>query len=123
MLGVCLLIAQTQVPGLFGPLALINQCGDGGRCAGQRLGFDPCQITLMLVDLVEPAQCNQASDLSAKQRDLVGCVEPRLNPTHVHATLQDLGRLGMTIQRLQVKPQSQQLLGKAGCEGTGVGLH
>ena len=75
MLGMGLLIAETQVPGLLGPLALIDQCGDGGRRAGQRLGFDPRQIALMLVDLVEPAQCNQAADLSAQQRDLVSSVQ------------------------------------------------
>ena len=75
MLGEGLLIAETQVPGLLGPLALVNERSDGGRRAGQRLGFDPRQIALMLVDLVEPAQCNQAADLSAQQRDLVSSVK------------------------------------------------
>ena len=41
----------------------------------------------------------------------------------MHAALQDLGRLGMTIQRLQVQPQPQQLLGEPRRESTAIGLH
>ena len=41
----------------------------------------------------------------------------------MNAALQHRGRFCMTIQRLQVKPQPQQLFGKAGCEGTRARLH
>jgi len=62
-----------------------------------------------------------AADLGACSRgDLVGGVEARLDPTDVHATLQDLGRLSMTIQRLQVEPQTQQLLSEPGRKGPGA---
>jgi hypothetical protein len=123
MFGMRFLVTDPQIPSLLGPGALIEERGDGGRRAFQRFRFDPREITLVLIDFVVPTQCTQAANLGLEQGDLVRGIESRLNPAHMNAAFQDGGSLGVAIERLQIKPQSQQLLGQPGCKGAGTLLH
>ncbi len=64
MLGVRLLLTQSEFPGLLGPGALVEQSRDGGGGALQSLGFNASEVALPLVNLIKALQGNQAPDLS-----------------------------------------------------------
>ena len=102
---------------------MIKQCGDRGRRALQRFRLHSRQVALTLVDRIKLIKCNKAAYLGFQQGYLVSCIKSGLHATDVNPPLQHSGGFRMTLQRLQIQTEAQQLLDQTGCEGASAFFH